>query len=85
MEPLALNLGETGDYLYWLREAADDLKEAADELDRVAVACRELGCSWADMGRAMRVSRQAAQQRYGQPRADLPVVSTVKYDGGRHE
>lgn len=65
MERLRLDLGEPTDYLFWLRQATDELRAAQEEQKRVAIACRELGLSWQDIGRAMRVSKQAAQQRFG--------------------
>lgn len=65
MKKYSLDLGEPQDYLVWLRRATDDLREAQEEQKAIAVACRELGLSWQDIGRAMRVSKQAAQQRFG--------------------
>lgn len=40
--------------------------EAAAEIRTAAVRlCRDLGCSWADIGAACGMSRQAAHKRFG--------------------
>ncbi len=50
--------------------AADGLREALDAwLPRLAEAARaEEGQSWATIGSALSITRQAAQQRFGSPR-----------------
>src|SRR5215213_6858002 len=46
-------------------EVADDLRGVAEELlDRYVAAAREEGRSWSEIGTALGVSRQAAQQRF---------------------
>lgn len=53
-----------------LAEAAHRRADAeADMADQVR-ACRAAGWPWADIGRALGVSPQAAQQRYGKLVAD---------------
>lgn len=76
MEPLQLDLGEPDDYLFWLAEKTKELKEASASQERIAVACRELGLSWGAIGKAMGVSRQAAQQRFGETPAQVPDPNT---------
>ena len=45
--------------------AADRLRAAEEELAASVGAARCLGYPWSDLGRAIGVSRQAAQQRFG--------------------
>jgi hypothetical protein len=43
-----------------------ELQAEVDVQTRLAVAgCREMGWSWADVGRVLGTSKQAAQQRFG--------------------
>jgi hypothetical protein len=65
MEPLAPDLGNVADWKHWLREANDELKRVSEELDRTAIAARKAGCTWTEMSRALDISPQAVQQRYG--------------------
>lgn len=65
MDKLPLNLGEPEDYLFWLRRATEDVRRAQAEQTRTAIACRDLGLSWQEIGKAMGVSKQAVQQRFG--------------------
>jgi Clp amino terminal domain, pathogenicity island component len=52
-------------------EVADDVRGVADELlDRYVAAAREDGRSWAEIGAALGVSKQAAQQRFVAPPVD---------------
>ena len=55
------------------RRAADALREALDAwLPTLADAARvEEGQSWATIGSALHITRQAAQQRFGGPRRKL--------------
>jgi hypothetical protein len=54
---------------YELRMLAD-AHEAIDEaLTHAVVLQRAMGKSWADIGNALGISRQAAQQRFGMPAA----------------
>jgi hypothetical protein len=45
--------------------ARDRLIRAEAELAFAVAAARSRGCSWTEVGRALAVSRQAAQQRFG--------------------
>jgi hypothetical protein len=54
------------------REALETVEAARDRLARAeadlvsaVAAARRRGCSWSELGRALAVSRQAAQQRFG--------------------
>src|SRR3954463_13746377 len=52
-------------------EVADDLRGVAEELlDRYVAAARENGRSWSEIGTALGVSKQAAQQRFVSTPAD---------------
>jgi hypothetical protein len=59
---------QSGDPVHQLAaavEMADELRDLGDELlDRYVTAAREHGRSWADIGAALGVSKQAAQQRF---------------------
>ena len=54
------------------REALDEVESARDrlasaeaELASAVALARSFGCSWSELGRALAVTRQAAQQRFG--------------------
>ena len=47
-----------------VQEAAATLNRDADALDRAVASARSAGASWADIARAVGISRQAAQQRW---------------------
>src|SRR3954470_5179945 len=52
-------------------EVADDVRGVADELlDRYVAAARDDGRSWSEIGAALGVSKQAAQQRFASTPAD---------------
>lgn len=68
--------------------AADRLRSALDVwLPSLAEAARvEEGESWATIGLALRISRQAAQQRFGSPRRKQAAEAwntDPGHDGGR--
>ncbi len=48
-----------------LREAGETAREADQAVRDLATTCRAYNASWADIGRALGVSKQAAQQRFG--------------------
>src|SRR3954451_10904898 len=52
-------------------EVADDVRDVADELlDRYVAGARDAGRSWSEIGAALGVSKQAAQQRFASTPAD---------------
>ncbi len=48
-----------------LASLTDDADDVADDITATVEAARDSGASWAAIGARLRVSRQAAQQRYG--------------------
>lgn len=61
-------------------ELAADLTAAADELvDHFVADARKQGCSWADIGRELGVSKQGAQQRFVS--FDLSAASCREVEG----
>lgn len=56
-----------GAELIGLVEGALDLTRAEQRLDHLARSARAAGASWAQIGDALSMSRQAAQQRFGAP------------------
>ena len=52
-----------------VQAAADHLRVARERQDDAVVAARAQGATWSDLGRALGVSHQAVQQRYGAPPA----------------
>lgn len=49
-----------------LARAVDHLEAIEDSIDGIVLhAAREHGASWADVGRLLGISRQAARQRFG--------------------
>ena len=48
-----------------IEAAAGQLRAAEDQVVRTVAAARRLGHSWGELGAALGVSRQAAQQRFG--------------------
>jgi len=66
--------------------AADGLREALDAwLPSLAEAARvEEGQSWATIGSALHISRQAAQQRFGGPRRK-PAAEAWNIDPGHDQ
>lgn len=56
-----------GAQLARLAEAADNLAQAEAALNDAANQARQAGASWAHIGDAAGISRQAAQQRWHQP------------------
>lgn len=62
-----------------LTEAAADFAEAQERLTSNVHNARRCGNSWAEIGRALGMSKQAAQQKYGKtaPKPDAEVVATT--------
>jgi hypothetical protein len=53
------------DLLYWVTQAQARLRAAEAELAAAVTRARQAGQSWAAIGASLRISRQAAQQRFG--------------------
>ncbi len=60
-----------GRWLRAVRAAADTAAQAADDLRTAVAVARANGESWATIGMVLGVTRQAAQQRFG----DTPTAS----------
>lgn len=56
---------QAGASLEKLTDARYLLQQAEEALAETVAAARADGASWADVGRALSISRQAAQQRFG--------------------
>lgn len=54
-----------------LARAARNAREAQRQLDRDVAEARQRGLSWSQIGDALGVSKQAAQQRYRSTRVSL--------------
>jgi hypothetical protein len=69
VEQLALSLWDVhrkpGDALRMIEAAAEAHARARVELDAVVTAGRAAGLSWADVGRAVGITRQSARERWG--------------------
>lgn len=59
------SLGDKDDYLTWLYRAHQDLRDAENEIRKCVLGARALGATWEEIGKELRQSRQAVQQRYG--------------------
>src|SRR6266851_6138337 len=53
------------DLLHWIAEAQAQLRDAEAELAAAARRARQHGHSWTAIGDQLRITRQAAQQRFG--------------------
>ena len=51
--------------LAWVAQSADLHKRVEKRLTQAVLLARAEGFSWSDIGLALRVSRQAARQKYG--------------------
>jgi hypothetical protein len=60
------------DVLAWIDQARRDLRTAEHALAGAVHRARQQGQSWSAIGTALHISRQAAQQRFGDP--TRPVV-----------
>lgn len=81
LDPSALQFRDAG-HLREIIAAADDVTAAEDRLRAVVTAARDAGDSWAAIGAALGVSRQAAFQRFA-PRPDVVVAVVAEDDRGR--
>lgn len=58
----------------WLHLFASLMAEAGRRLPRAVAAARDQGCSWAQIGDLLGVTRASAQQRYGAAAAShMPI------------
>jgi hypothetical protein len=53
------------DLLYWVTQAQARLRAAEVEFAAAVIRARQAGQSWTTIGASLRISRQAAQQRFG--------------------
>ncbi|MDO5534679.1 MAG: hypothetical protein Q4F65_08515, partial [Propionibacteriaceae bacterium] len=60
-------MSPTPDALAAVTRARDDALAAEVALTRAVLDAREAGCSWAQLGEVLGVSRQAAFKRFGNP------------------
>lgn len=51
-----------------VEEAAAAHGEASEQLDQAVARARDYGASWADIGRAVGITRQSAHERWGEPK-----------------
>lgn len=57
-----------------LLDEVRELRERADRIEfRATELVREAGVTWEDIGDALGISRQAARERFGQPRRRRPL------------
>ncbi len=75
---IAANAAETEWRVMHLTEVVALAEEA---IERAVADMRGDGCSWAKIGVALGVSKQAAQQRYGRASGDLMVAQRDVADG----
>lgn len=73
MEPYDKDLANEATFALNLERAVMAAQDAEDEIRRIIPALRAHGASWATIGEILGVSKQAAQQRYGQKTADKGV------------
>ncbi len=62
--------------------ATENLRAAEDRLRRAVADARTAGDSWAVIGAALGITRQAAFQRFGQVRPAITALVTKKSKGG---
>ena len=70
--PRSLVLGRDWAALDAIGTAAGHLRAAESEVSRAVAHARALGHSWGELGAALGVTRQAAQQRFGVPARTVP-------------
>lgn len=62
-----ITMGDEGEgsALTTLSEASAELKQAEENLTQAVIRARHAGASWASIGQAIGISRQAAHERWG--------------------
>ena len=65
--------------------AVGQLATAEEQLAGAVVAARRLGHSWGELGVALGVTRQAAQQRFGKSAGLWKLTSSTAVDKRQHE
>jgi hypothetical protein len=62
---------------------SEELASCADELiGQFVEEARRAGCSWTEIGQRIGVSKQAARQRFGDPRRRPPMTCRLNASGG---
>ena len=67
LTPTRLNTSTDLDVLTWIGQAQRDLHTAEHDLTGAVARARQQGQPWSAIGTALHISRQGAQQRYGDP------------------
>ena len=67
LTPTRLNTTIALDVLAWIDQAQRELHTAEHDLAGAVARARQQGQPWSAIGTALNVSRQGAQQRYGDP------------------
>ena len=67
LTPTRLNATADVDVLAWIDQAQRELHTAEQALVGAVARARQQGQPWSAIGTALRVSRQGAQQRFGDP------------------
>jgi hypothetical protein len=70
--PRPLPAGPQIDPIDWISTAHDDLRAATQVLHAAVTRARQRGHPWSLIARTLRVSRQAAQQRFSDPQPTIP-------------
>jgi len=75
LPPTPLKTTAAPDVLAWIDQANRDLRSAENALAGAVHRARQHGQPWSAIGAALHISRQAAQQRFGEPPGPTPPVS----------
>ena len=81
LTPTRLNTATDVDILAWVGQAQRDLHTAEHDLAGAVARARQHGQPWSAIATVLRVSRQAAQQRYGDPRPPSAALDRATTKG----